>query len=131
MSSPEVRAAREEERREVRENVVGVRALLDAAFGYFVWAAHFLGVYIAAAVSCQVGLGAAGSRPRATFLAVLVLVTLAAAAVVVVHAVRRYRQQRDHLDRRFRMVLTIGSDAVATIAIAWQLLAIALVPLCV
>ena len=52
------------------------------------------------------------------------------AAVVVWHALRRYRQQRDRPDRRFRMTVTIGNDAVATIAIAWQIFAISLVPLC-
>ena len=130
MSSPDVAAAREEERREARENVSGVRALLDAALGYFVWAAHFLVLYVATAVSCQLGLGTAPESSRTTFLVVLALVTVAAAAVVVLHATRRYRQQRDLPDRRFRMAVTIGNDAVATVAIAWQLLAITLVPLC-
>ena len=105
-----------------------LRALLDTAFGYFVWAAHFLAIYIATAVSCQVGTG--GGRTRAPLLAVLALVTVAAAAVVVLHAARRYRQQRGVPDRKFRMTVTIGNDAIATVAIAWQLLAIALVPVC-
>lgn len=131
MSSPEVAAARDEEREEARENTAGVRALLDAAFGYFVWAAHFLVVYITTAVSCQLGLGTAGPSRRTTFLVVLALVTVAATAVVVLHAVRRYRQQRDRPEHRFRMTVTIGNDVVASVAIAWQLLAIGLVPVCV
>ena len=81
-------------------------------------------------MSCQLGLGTAPESSRTTFLVVLALVTVAAAAVVVLHATRRYRQQRDLPDRRFRMAVTIGNDAVATVAIAWQLLAITLVPLC-
>jgi hypothetical protein len=47
-----------------------------------------------------------------------------------VHAVRRYRQQRGVIDQHFRMSITIGADAIATLAIAWQLFPILLVPLC-
>jgi hypothetical protein len=130
MSSRNTVAAPVEERQKLRENAPGVGALLDTAFGYFVWAAHFLVIYIATAVSCQLGLGAAGAGTRRTFLALLALVTVAAAAVVVLHAARRYRQQRDLPDRRFRMRVTTGNDAVATVAILWQLLAITLVPVC-
>lgn len=108
----------------------GVSALLDTVFGYFVWAGHFLTVYIATAVSCQLGLGAASAGTRTTFLAVLALVTVAAVGIVALHAARRYRRQREMPDQRFRMIVTIGNDALATVAIAWQLLAIALVPLC-
>lgn len=125
MSSPDV-----VEREDARENRAGLGALLDTAFGYFVWAVHFLAVYVATAVSCQLGLRAGGAGTRTTFLAVLALVTVAAAAVVVLHAARRHRQLRDDPDRRFRMTVTIGNDAVATVAIAWQLLAVTLVPLC-
>lgn len=130
MSSPDVVAAREDERRDARENMTSVRALLDVALGYFVWAVHFLAVYVSTAVSCQLGLGAAPEGTQTAFLAALALVTVAAAAVVALHAVRRYRKQRNLPDRRFRMVVTIGNDAVAAIAITWQLLAITLVPLC-
>jgi hypothetical protein len=131
MSPPDdVAAARAEERQEARENTAGMGALLDTAFGYFVWATHFLVVYIATAVSCQLGLGTAGAGIRRTFLAVLALVTVAAVAVVVLHAIRRYRHQHDLPGRRFRSTVTIGNDAVAAVAIAWQLLAITLVPLC-
>ncbi len=136
MSSPERTAAREQareqahEHEDARQNVAGIGALLDAAFGYFVWAAHFLVVYVATAVSCQLGLGGAEAGARTTFLVVLALVTVAAAAVVVLHALRRHRWLRDRPERRFRMAVTIGNDAIATVAIAWQLLAIALVPLC-
>jgi len=107
-----------------------VRALLDAMFGFFVWAAHLFAIYIPTALACQFGLGAAGRSGRVGFVAVLVLVTIAAAAIVVVHALRRYREQRHASDRQFRMAVTLGCDTVATVAIAWQLLALALVPLC-
>lgn len=126
MSSPDAAV----ERGGTRQIRAGVGVLLDAAFGYFVWAAHLLAVYIATAVSCQLGLGAAAAGSRTAFLAVLALVTVAAAAVVVLHAARRYRQQHDVPRQRFRMTVTIGNDAVAAVAIAWQLLAITLLPLC-
>ncbi len=108
----------------------GVRALLDAMFGLFAWAAHLLAIYISTALACQFGLGATGQGARTSFVTALVLVTLVAAAVVVLHGLRRHRQQQGVPDRRFRMSFTLGCDAIATVAIAWQLLAIALVPLC-
>ncbi len=107
-----------------------MRALLDGMFGFFVWAAHLLAVYISTALACQFGLGTAGRGGRASFVGALVLVTIAAAAIVVLHALRRYRLQRDVPDRQFRMSVTLGCDTVATVAIAWQLLAVALVPIC-
>jgi hypothetical protein len=107
-----------------------LRRLLDPAFGHFIWAVHFLAVYIGAAVACVLGLGAAGEGARATFLAVLVGLTVVATAVVIGHAVRRYRQYRDLPDRRFRMVLTIGNSGIATVGIVWQLFPILLVPAC-
>lgn len=64
------------------------------------------------------------------FVTVLTVITVAAAAIVVWHAGRRYRQQRELPERRFRMAVTMGCDAIATVAIAWQLLAILLVPAC-
>lgn len=105
-----------------------VAPLLDTAFGFFVWMAHLLTIYIATALMCGFGLVARGAR--APLLATLALVTLLAAAVVILHALRRWRQQRHAPDRRFRMTLTLGGDALATLAIVWQLLAVSLVPLC-
>ena len=107
-----------------------VTPLLDVAFGFFVWAAHLLVVYVSTAVACQLGLGATDAGSRTIFLTALALVTVAAAAIVGLHAVRRYRQQRDVPERRVRMSLTIGCDAIATLAITWQLFAILLVPIC-
>jgi hypothetical protein len=68
---------------------------------------------------------------RSAFRAALVLVTLAAALVVVVHAVRHYREERGVLERRFRLAVTVGGDGIAVVAVAWQLLAVLLVPACV
>ncbi len=107
-----------------------LRRLLDPAFGHFVWAAHFLAVYIGAAVACVLGLGAAEEGTRTTFLAVLVALTVVATAVVVGHAVWRHRQYRDLPDQRFRMVVTIGNSGIATVGIVWQLFPLLLVPVC-
>jgi hypothetical protein len=96
----------------------------------FVWAAHLLTIYIATATACQLGLGASTARARGTFVTVLVLITLATLALVGLHAWRRYRVHRGVPERQLRMVVTIGCDAIASIAIAWQLLALLLVPLC-
>ncbi len=142
MSSPDLPTTRVEAREERDERGTrddrsrtswvpgGLLVLLDAAFGLFVWAAHFLVIYIAAAIACQLGLGAASEGARTTFEVVLVLVTVASAALVVLHALRRWRQQRDMPERRARMTITIGNDAIATVAIVWQLFVISLVPLC-
>jgi cytochrome bd-type quinol oxidase subunit 2 len=125
MSSPSLDAGVE-----VQEPAGAVSRLLDSALGFFVWAAHFLAVYVATAVACQLGLGATSASARATFLSLLAIVTAIAIAIVVLHAVRRYRQQRESPTRRFRMWITIGGDAIATLAIAWQLFPILLVPVC-
>jgi hypothetical protein len=104
--------------------------LLDPAFGFFVWAAHFLLIYVAAAVACVVGLGGASEGAQSAFLTGLALMTVASAVVLVLHGAWRYRQQRDVLAQRFRMSVTIGGDAIATVAILLQFFPILLVPLC-
>jgi uncharacterized membrane protein YecN with MAPEG domain len=124
MSSPDVPATR------ARAGNEGVRAVLDPAFGFFVWAFHFLTVYIAVAVACALGLGESSAAARTTFFVALIGITAIAGAIVVVHALRRYRQQHAMPERRFPMTLTIGCDALAATAIAWQLLPILLSPLC-
>ncbi len=107
-----------------------VSPVLDTVFGFFVWAVHLVVIYVATAVACQLGLGASAASGLVTFQLVLVGVTLFAMAIVAVHALRRYRQARDDRDARFRLEITAGGDAIAFAAIAWQLFAISLVPLC-
>jgi hypothetical protein len=107
-----------------------VSTLLDSAFGLFVWAAHLLTIYVATALACQLGLGASAARARWTFVTILVVITLATLALVGLHAWRRYRVWHHLPERQLRMVVAIGGDAIASIAIAWQLLALLLVPLC-
>jgi FlaA1/EpsC-like NDP-sugar epimerase len=104
--------------------------LLDPAFGFFVWAAHFLAVYITTALACVLGLGTANPGSRMMFLTVLVIVTAVAALILVGHAVWRYGQQRGETRLRFRMTLTIGCDAIAALAVLGQLIPILLVPVC-
>jgi hypothetical protein len=104
--------------------------LLDPAFGLFVWAAHFLVIYIATALACVLGLGTASQGSQMMFLTVLLVVTAVAALILVGHAVWRYGQQRRETMLRFRMTITIGCDAVAALAVLWQLIPILLVPLC-
>lgn len=108
----------------------GVVHLLDPAFGFVVWAVHFLAVYIATALACVLWLDAASAGARPGFQATLALASVATAAVTVLHAVWRYRQLRAVPDLHFRMVVTIGCDAIASVAIAWQLFPILLVPAC-
>ena len=103
--------------------------LLDLAFGLFIWALHFLTVYVAAASVCA-GLGAASTGSRTTLLTGLTLVTIAAIATIIFHALRRYRQQHEIPDQHFRMAVTLGCDAIAAVAVAWQLFPILLVPQC-
>lgn len=104
--------------------------LLDPLFGLLLWAVHFLVVYVAAAVACVLGLGAATEGEQTTVLIALALITLAAAALTIGHALRRYRQLRERPEQHFRMSVTIGCDAIGTVAILWQLFALFLVPTC-
>ncbi|MGE3781270.1 MAG: hypothetical protein AB7H71_00840 [Alphaproteobacteria bacterium] len=105
--------------------------LLDPAFGFFVWAIHFLVVYIAEAVACALGLGGAGAETRTIFLTALILVTTGAAAVLALHGVLRYRRLRALPQQRFRMSVAIGGDAIAAVAVLWQLFPLGMISLCV
>ena len=109
----------------------GVSALLDSAFGFLAWAAHFLIVYISTAVSCVLGLGAAGTHMQTSVLASLAVLTILACIILASHAMRRHSQLRDNPEQEFRLAVTIGCDAIAIFAIAGQIPAIMLVPLCV
>ena len=99
-----------------------LRRILDLGFGFFVWAAHFLVIYVGAAVACVLQAGDLGL--------VWVLVTLAAAAVVVGHGAARYRRPKPMPDEELVRTVTVGGDAIALVAILWQLFAIGIVPPC-
>jgi hypothetical protein len=107
-----------------------LRRLLDPIFGYFVWAAHLLVVYIAAAIACQLGLAAASPATHTTFTTALALITVGAAAIVVLHAIGRYRQNREPSEEGFLVWITVGNGAIATVGILWQLYSILMVPVC-
>jgi hypothetical protein len=104
--------------------------LLGLAFGFFVWVVHFFAVYAATGVACVLGLGAAEATARSAFVTALVVVTVAAATVVALHAVKTYRRRDEVFNRRFLRGITIGHDALAAVAILWQLFPILLVPVC-
>lgn len=108
----------------------GLPRLLDSVFGFGVWAAHLLIVYVASAVACQLGLGSQPGSVQSRVVLTLCIVTLAAAAIVVWHAIRRYREQRQMRNRVFLERIAVGHDAVATLAILWQLMPLLMVPLC-
>jgi hypothetical protein len=107
-----------------------VLRLLDSVFGFVVWAVHLLIVYVATAVACQLGLGSQPGSVQATVVGILCVVTLAVAGIVVWHAIRRYRQQKQMRDRGFLARIAVGHDAVAALAIVWQLMPLLMVPLC-
>lgn len=114
-----------------RPKARGLLGVLDLAFGFFVWAVHFLTVYVAAALACVLGLAAAGADSHTIFRVSLTVLTVAAAAVVVWHGLRRYRQRHaGGGDEVFRALVAAGSDAIALVAVGWQLFPIWLVPVC-
>jgi hypothetical protein len=104
--------------------------LLDPTFGFFVWAAHFLAIYIAAAVACVLGLGRDERRgpnclprePRASD-GGLGRHPRPARGLALPAAARLPAY-------RFRMSVTIGGDAIAMVAILLQFFPILMVPLC-
>src|SRR5690242_15516896 len=106
MSSPDRETGGRGPRTGATEGTVG--PLLDGAFGFFVWIAHLVAIYVTAALACGLGLVRAGGGTRTTLALPLAAATLAAAAVVVLHAVRRWRRQRERPELRFRMSFTIG-----------------------
>jgi hypothetical protein len=107
---------------ERRAEASAVYRLLDAAFGFFVWAVHLVVVYVVEAVACQLG--------RTAFVAALVVVTLAAAALVLGHGAKRYGQRNETRDHGFLMRVAAGQDVLAAMAILWQLFALLMVPVC-
>lgn len=111
---------------------VGKRSLsrlLDPAFGFFVWAAHFLLIYISQATACVLGFGGAGAQAQWLAHAALAALTLAALLVIGLHALRAHRRGPE-LREGFLNRLTIGNDAIAAVGVAWQLYPILMLPLC-
>lgn len=88
-------------------------------------------IYTSTAVACLLGLGMASTGARSAFIAVMAVFTLAVAVLVLGHALSRWRRLRDRPETTFRRVVTIGGDAIAALAILWQLYALLLLPICV
>lgn len=107
-----------------------VPKILDAVSGFFVWAGHLLTVYIAQALACALGWVGQRGQGSDRLLTLLVVVTLVAAGAVVLHAVKRWRERDAAGSSHFRAALTVGCDAIATLAIVWQGFAFALMPPC-
>ena len=105
-----------------REDTHDLRRIFELGFGFFVWAAHFVLIYVGAAMACVLKAGDLGP--------VWVAVTVVAAAVVAGHGLTRYRRAKTMPDEDFARTVTVGGDAIALVAILWQLLAIAIVPAC-
>src|SRR3954451_2079199 len=82
-----------------------VTALLDPALGFFIWAVHFLVIYIATAVACSLAPMTASAHTHSIFVASLVLVTVAAITISALHLYRRFADQRSKPALRFRMVI--------------------------
>ena len=106
-----------------------VPRLVGSAFGFFVWAAHLLVLYIAEAVACQLA-AVSVTVPGAGLIGVLAIITMIAALIVVVHAGRMGRQRHTEGEDAFLARIGIGQDAIATLAILWQLIPLFTVPLC-
>lgn len=104
--------------------------LLDPILGFGVWAVHFVVIYVIEAVACVLGLGNESPGSRAGLTTALAVTTVGAVVIVALHAIVRYRQNREAQDEGFLLGLTIGNDAIAAFAIGWQLLPILLVPVC-
>ncbi len=115
---------------EARSEAGVLYRLLDLVFGFFVWIMHFVAIYAATAMACVLGLGAADAGAHSTFVTALVIVTVAAAAIVVLHALKRYRRRDEAPNRHFLRGITLGHDAIAVIGILYQLFPILMVPLC-
>jgi hypothetical protein len=107
----------------------GVLRLVGSAFGFFVWGAHFLVVYIAEAVACQLAVVSVLS-PGAGLIALLATGTVLAALVVIAHAWRLSRRWHADGEDAFLARIGVGQDAIATLAILWQLIPLFTVPVC-
>ena len=107
-----------------------VRRILDPAFGLFVWAAHLVVIYVAQAVACVLGVPSRSAQAETAVLAGLAGITVVAAAIVGAHGLRRYRQRAETDDERFLFNIAVGQDAIAAVAILWQLIPIFMVPVC-
>jgi hypothetical protein len=107
-----------------------VHRLLDPAFGFFVWAGHLVVLYVANAVFCVLESTSGHPRAQSALVSTLAAVTIVTAAVVVIHGVRRHREQPETPNHEFLLKIAVGQDAIAVLAILWQLIPIFMSPVC-
>lgn len=107
-----------------------VRRLLDPAFGFFVWAAHLVVIYVANAVFCVLDVTSRNPRAGTALVIALAAVTIVAAAIVGGHGLKRYRERPETPDQGFLFNVAVGQDAIAAMAILWQLVPIFMSPVC-
>jgi hypothetical protein len=107
-----------------------VSRLLDPVFGFLVWIAHLVVIYVGYAVSCGLGLTSGSPRAQTALVIALAAVTIGAAAIVGVHGLRRYREEPRTRNHGFLLKVAVGNDAIAALAILWQLIPIFMTPVC-
>ncbi len=107
-----------------------VHPLLDAAFGFFIWAGHLVAIYVANAVFCVLRPVPGNPHADSALVIALAVVTIAAAAVVGLHGLRRYRERPETHNHGFLLRIAVGNDAIAVLAILWQLIPIVMTPVC-
>jgi amino acid transporter len=115
--------------RESGSRVGTLRRLLDPAFGFFVWAVHFLTIYGATAVACVLGLGLSATDELQAFRLFQIGATVLALAIVLIHGWRAWRSAPT-ADRQFLARITAGHDLLAAVGIGWMLFPIFLEPVC-
>jgi hypothetical protein len=104
--------------------------LLDPAFGFFVWAGHLVVIYVANAVACVLEITAGSTRAESMLVFSLAAITILTAAIVASHGVRRSRTQPRSENHGFLLRIAVGQDAIAVLAILWQLVPIFMSPVC-
>jgi hypothetical protein len=97
-----------------------------ALSGFLVWTAHFLIVYIAAAVACA----RAGAGADLTPWAIGMPTVAAVAALSMIALAARRRLAADSSVRRFLAGMAVFGAGIALIAIAWEAAAGVLLPSC-
>jgi hypothetical protein len=107
-----------------------VHRLLDPVFGFFVWAGHFFVIYITEAIACQLAFAFRDERVHSGLLIVLAFITGLSAAVVMAHGFGRWKRRGEGGDHGFTVGITAGNDALAAVAILWQLFPIFTAPVC-
>lgn len=101
----------------------------DLTFGLLIWIAHFLAIYIISASSCAFGW--AGGDGALKIKVALTGLTLFAAGLIGVHALRHVRRWRENPDDDFLSSLTLGVDGVSATAAGIQVIPLLTTTLCV